>query len=686
MDEHPESALHYGHVGRAIYQPDTRSWTFTRSLKSASPITNTGLTKTTISSPLLATSRRRFIEHLPSAGHHLIPKVLPDLAVGWPSFQNDSLSRAVVNTIHKYNPQVSSLLDIGYADPADLRNRRPIAIAIAAAVTGECGNVITFRVIVEDKAQLDDEILLHIPSIGEAEKAEWSRRGAPILQVSFARSLEERPHWMAARLSNVTIIFRPRLHRLESVPQYVPEDDIAAFVAPRRNSSLDANPVVEISIAQTGGAPHADVTFNPWYPRQLAIVDNEGYWSIWEIIGHPRKRKSAFVANCVKRGSLPWMDHTREPNGPQYDGWGSIEWVGDVSTILVSDRRCVMVCQIVGEENHTSHVELGLSLESEWVLHVRRSAQNTSHFFVLTTTRLLWFDMSMAEPNASGQRPPISPRLSWRHFRDPEDTTLRLSDVLVGDSTYSTIYLRSAWLTEIDLHIVLYSRLTTLVQTFEFPAITDVQPDSDYVPVVPDTVILDLPSTCEVSPLGEISNTPYSTFAFQQVEYAPVNPAVTEYNRNMNLIKLFWSDSSFAVHETLFIGPDSTNDEQDEFDEEGHSHKLPLRNAALYRRHIKSKMDDIENFIVDDWDESAATIPRAGIQLTQSPKEQKRYPSEWTLDMTSIYEAAVANILMATGHGDSESLRSRPTLGQLEKGVANETLDTLSEWSASQTM
>lgn len=446
MDEHPESALHYGHVGRAVYQPDTRSWTFTRSLKQPSPILSSGLTKTTIPSPLIATSRRRFIEHLPSAGHHLIPKVLPDLAAGWPSFQNDTLSRAVVNTIQRYNPQVSSLLDIGYADPAledsRIRNRIRQPVAIAAAVTGECGNTITFRVLAEDKVELDDGPSLKIPSIGKTETAEWSRRGAPILQVSFARSLEEKPHWMAARLSNVTIIFRPRLYRRESVPQYMPEDDIAAFIAPRQNSSVDANPVVEISMAQTGGAPHADVTFNPWYPRQLGIVDNEGYWSIWEITGHPRKRKSAFVANCVKRGSLPWMDHTREPNGPQYDGWGSIEWIGDVSTILVSDRRCVMVCQIVGEENYTSHVELGLSLESEWVLDVRRSVQNTSHFFVLTTTRLLWFDIAMAEPNASGQRPPLSPRLAWRHFRDPEDTTLCLSDVVVGDSTCSNALLR----------------------------------------------------------------------------------------------------------------------------------------------------------------------------------------------------------------------------------------------------
>lgn len=31
MDEHHDSALHYGHVGRAVYLPEEQAWTFTRS-------------------------------------------------------------------------------------------------------------------------------------------------------------------------------------------------------------------------------------------------------------------------------------------------------------------------------------------------------------------------------------------------------------------------------------------------------------------------------------------------------------------------------------------------------------------------------------------------------------------------------------------------------------------------------
>lgn len=437
MDEHPESALHYGHVGRATYHTDTRSWSFTRSFKAPSKISNTGLTRTTVPSPLASIQRQHFTEHLRSAGHDLIPKVLPDLAADWSSLRDDTASRALVNTLRRYDPQVSSLLALGYAEAASGEGRRTSPSPLAAAVTGECGNVIRFQVLDEDTVKVDDGPELHVPSIAGGHFTEWSRRGAPILQICFARSLEERPHWMAARLQDVTVIFRPCLYRRETVPMYVHnEDDIAALGSPRRNSPLDANPVVEIATLQTGGVPHADVTFNPWYNQQFGIIDTEGNWSIWEIISQSRKRKSKYAPKFLKSGSMPWMDHSQDPNGPQHDGWASIEWVGDVSTVLVSDRRCAMICPIFGEENSSTPVELGLSVKSEWVLQVQRSVQNTSHFFILTTTRLLWYDMAMAQPNTRGQMSALFPRLSWRHFRDPEDTTLKITDLLMEDGMH----------------------------------------------------------------------------------------------------------------------------------------------------------------------------------------------------------------------------------------------------------
>lgn len=223
------------------------------------------------------------------------------------------------------------------------------------------------------------------------------------------------------------------------------------------------------------------------------------------------------------------------------------------------------------------------------------------------------------------------------------------------------------------------------MQTFQLPVTTDEQTDSSFVP---DSVMLDIPSAVEVSSLGESSPTPYSTFVFRQLGYAPTNPAITEYNTNFTLIKLFWSDSSFAVHETLFLGPDAKDEDQDK--SAGQSHVLQLRKTPIHLRHLlgrKKGDEDDDGFIVDDWDESTVAPPRAGHrQALPSRNRDTLFDPQWTLDMKTIYELVVTNLLAGTNQSDSEPLRQRPTLSQMIQGVASNTLETLAEWNATETM
>lgn len=442
MDEHPESALHYGHVGRAIYLPETQTWTFSRSFARNIPISYTGVTKTTVPAPTPASQAQNSSKPVRTADPQLIPHVLPELASQWSSLQDDAFSKVVLNATNICDPQVSSLLDLGYATyhtTEDTRGRVPVAIA--ASITGECGNTISFRVLTDETAELPlDGSALRVPCIGQTEVTEWSKRGAPIRHICFARPLEEKSVWMAARLQEGTTIFRPLYHR-DSVPMYIPDDDTAAFSAPLRNSRLDANAVVDILNPHTGGFPHADVTFNPWYPRQLAIVDIRGNWSIWDISGRQRRRRATWAAACSKKGTLPDTDDKPDSTRPRHDGWASIEWVADFSTILVSDRRCLMLYRLAESEIQSNFVELGMTRQSEWILDVQRSTQNVSHFFVLTTSRLLWFDLTTVTSNESGSRTALRPRLAWRHFRDSEDTTLRMSDLLIDGGMRMILYM-----------------------------------------------------------------------------------------------------------------------------------------------------------------------------------------------------------------------------------------------------
>lgn len=224
------------------------------------------------------------------------------------------------------------------------------------------------------------------------------------------------------------------------------------------------------------------------------------------------------------------------------------------------------------------------------------------------------------------------------------------------------------------------------MQAYQLPVATD--DEETGVNDVPDCVMLDIPSTLEVSALGEISHTPYSTFLFRQVESALANKAATDASTEKPLVKLFWSDSSFAVHETLFKGPDAKKDEEDEFAEEKiQSHILPLRKTPAHLPTNKKKKSDEDEFIVDDWDETAFAPPRAGIQQDlQFGHGDAPAKNRWTLDMTSLYEIVVKNLLAGVNPSDSEVHPPRLTLDQLTNELSNNTLETLAEWNATQTM
>ena len=397
----------------------------------ASLILYTGANKTTVPSPLTA-PKSSLIEN-----KGLLPKVHPELAAGWSLVSNETLSHVITTTSEICDPQVSSLLDLGHAVDFENDDSGNRIVPIAVFASGECGNFISFRRIEEDTLELRQPTTwMRVPSIGETESAEWPTGGAPVRQICFSRTIEEKATWMAARFASSTTIFRPLYHR-EPVSMHVDRHSGYRSSNSTRNSRLDANALVEISSLRTGGFAHADVTFNPWYQRQFAIVDQGGNWSIWDISGRNRQNKGNWAATCVREGSLPWLDNgdnLDHDNQQRHDGWATIEWAGDVNSFIVSDRRCAILYRMENEQIWPIPIELGLKRRSEWILDIIRSSSNVSHIFVLTTTRIFWLEITSSSDflGDGDTESSLYPRLSWRHFRDPEDTTLRLSPLLTN--------------------------------------------------------------------------------------------------------------------------------------------------------------------------------------------------------------------------------------------------------------
>lgn len=388
------------------------------------------MTTTTVPSSI-PPAKSNPIQRVPEQNpRQLIGNAYPELAATLSSTRQEHLSRAITTTIEQFDPDNSSLFDIGYAADKRRYDKKLPPVPIAAVVTGACHNIISFRAFEDTHLELysPTHTAMRVPSIGGTETSEWSKCGAPIRQIHFARLFDEDPIFMAARLLRSTTIFQP-LYHFDPVPMYFPDDTNLGPSWGQKNSRLDANPTLDIPVAQTGGFSHADVTFNPWYQHQFGIVDIRGHWSVWEIDHTKKSRQGITTASIVKSGILPSPNTGLKRGRPQLDGWASIEWIHEVGSIIVANRRNVMIYSFIHDQTPPRTVILEMFKQSEWVLDLKRNPRNLSQFFVLTTTRILWFDLGNPGQNDSSLF--LYPRVSWRHFRDPNDTTLRLSELVV---------------------------------------------------------------------------------------------------------------------------------------------------------------------------------------------------------------------------------------------------------------
>lgn len=419
--------LNYGHPGAATYDLENREWTFTRpyttrsfkrirTSKDATPASNHATPAFSLSAEILAsrTSVQKEIsnsieEHpqLSAAG-----EVLSDLAV---------VSAAISSTASTYDPLVGDLLSFGSITPKG----RHEAWQIAALPTGESGSILQLSILDNERHgwTADPKSWVEGRTLKDTESGFWNEEAAPIQQVSFSHSDDSRP-FLAVRLPTRTVLFHPDYHRRPRASAVSPFYRLPA-------SSIELHPILSISQNDTGGFAHAEVTFNPDFQLQFALVDLNQSWSVWDIEHRPIL--GTYSASCLLRGKI---DELEEDGDTTYeDGWARILWVADTTTLLVCNRRHLSIVSIKGRT--TSYFpcpELFSERSADWVLDVKQHPRDRSRVFVLTSTRL--FLLSVTAPSE------LLPRAgeagakvltSWRHYRGVEDFTLHIGVQTLSD-------------------------------------------------------------------------------------------------------------------------------------------------------------------------------------------------------------------------------------------------------------
>lgn len=421
MTDQRNNDLKYGHLGECAYDPDSRSWHWRRSSGTRYALQRLGhatLAVEPVDFSHDAADKYNLDGHKPpglpkgqrALGSKHVPISLTTSGDLLHSLAN--ISGQVIEESTRYDPAVGDLLAFGRV--RDLDYRRTASIC---AFPGDGSRMRLRLAQIQPQRQgweKNKSVWIEVPQIS-GEPAFWNP-GGPIQQIRFAELPEGRSAPLAVRTLKATSILQPHIRR---GPAGEP-----------RTAVLNPNPSCTISGRSTGGFSHADVSFNPWYQQQFAIVDQTGTWTVWELTQKREGRKH--LPRNVARSSLREVDgdtRTKLLSPIPDDGWARIVWAGDLSTIVVCSRRSLALFDFKSNPVRLLDPDLGLTGTPHWILGLQSHPVDRGQFLVLTSTHLLLMRARCLDrsDDESWRTAGAVVVLRCTHFLDPEDVSLRLS-------------------------------------------------------------------------------------------------------------------------------------------------------------------------------------------------------------------------------------------------------------------
>ncbi|PHH90710.1 hypothetical protein CDD83_2864 [Cordyceps sp. RAO-2017] len=374
---------------------------------------------------------------------------------------------------------------------ADLRVASDIGgMPLLAAATGESGEQLRLSRVDESRWLWEDgaKTVLHLSVVDagyQEEEALWMTDFVPITQVKAATYLAPSSsfRWLLVQKPTSTTILQPEYH-----PVPVPGHGAAGDSTQQPLSFVNPNPVLTLDNHRTGGNAHSDVSFNPpgpGRPARLAIMDECGYWTLWDILGTWNADKKTLRLSPYRCGhmcggildSIPpqpaypadrhGMLHVGEPeadapsNRQAVNGWQEMAKPSRYLLMWRTDR-----CEVLDLESNTSFgvPELALygATKTDRILDIQRSRVNEDHVFVLTSQRLLWVDVFGRGSSPEGKHKPkillCCPHISAHN----EDMKMCVGRASADDADPSLVFNYSSKTEQLSVHWFGFSRATGL--------------------------------------------------------------------------------------------------------------------------------------------------------------------------------------------------------------------------------
>ena len=355
-------------------------------------------------------SRGKGINSLQASDPFLAPAAafLPPLA---------QVSERVNDSAAAFDPFNGDLLAFGKAKHEEPHPGTKF-IQIAAIATGPRGENVRFVHLTRDRVRssISEDAVLNIPTLEGGESSLWIGPGSPIQQLCFSVSAEKSSSLLAARTLLGIVIFRPVVRHTP-----VPVSSFNGITQRSRShpaSRLDPNPIFTISVQDAAIVPFRDVTFNPWFDEQFAIINERGQWSVSEF-DREQNVKNPLFDDAFSHGNSENRDTLQ-------DGWGKMLWVADVNTMVIAHRHSLNVYNIKSRKPIAEPMTQKYN-SNDRILDVSRDPRDYSMLYVLTSTKILWMQVQAVSDDFTEYQSTIRVLLSCWHYRSFNDQSLRLS-------------------------------------------------------------------------------------------------------------------------------------------------------------------------------------------------------------------------------------------------------------------
>lgn len=337
---------------------------------------------------------------------------------------------------------------------------------LLAVATGESGEKLRLTRMDESQWQWGEETgaVLHLSVIESDYKEEevlWTTDAVPISQVKAATysSPKSSVRWLLVQKPTSTTILQPKYH-----PYPVPDDDVAEDSTHQRPSYIDPNPLLTLHHHQTGGNAHSDMGFIPpafKRPPQLVILDECGYWTVWNVLGTWRISKKTLRLSQYRCGHIceGFMDAI--PSQPSYpaDRYGVLHVGksnpdgGGVQQGTTQPPRYMLmwnseICEVLDVESNSalpipellSHTRT----TTDQILDIQCSLLNNDHVFVLTARRLIWLDLHCRDVLSDGAGKPAVVHACSHFGIDHQELRLSVTRASVDDTDTSLVFTYSS--------------------------------------------------------------------------------------------------------------------------------------------------------------------------------------------------------------------------------------------------